>query len=153
MTERWTNDLYKVSHYCVACALVHLNLFACLPGLASTQDRVLPDTCATCLCLPVLLSSTHVTFPQQSTQHRVFNSSGSRPRYSAPFFCNCDFNAVVEPAAIISGGGAAAKYAPITAGAYILQKLGLMWDEDGDGSGSGGGGGDGSSKLEDGSSK
>jgi hypothetical protein len=40
----------------------------------------------------------------KSTEHRVFNSSASRSRYSVPFFCNCDFDALVEPHA--TGGGA-----------------------------------------------
>ncbi|KAF6253879.1 hypothetical protein COO60DRAFT_1642805 [Scenedesmus sp. NREL 46B-D3] len=81
----------------------------------------------------------------KSTEHRVFNSS-SRARYSAPFFCNCDFDAVVEPAATAAAaaaaaagsvangtadeaGDGAAKYTSIKAGHYIMQKLGLMWDE------------------------
>jgi isopenicillin N synthase-like dioxygenase len=78
----------------------------------------------------------------KSTEHRVFNSS-SKARYSAPFFCNCDFDAIVEPAAIAAAAassieesameGAAgddgAKYTSVKAGHYIMQKLGLMWDE------------------------
>jgi isopenicillin N synthase-like dioxygenase len=75
----------------------------------------------------------------KSTQHRVYNSSSSA-RYSAPFFCNCDFDAVVAPAATLgnegpAGGGqrvrkqSADMYEPIKAGHYIMQKLGLMWDE------------------------
>jgi isopenicillin N synthase-like dioxygenase len=59
----------------------------------------------------------------------VFNTTGSRPRYSVPFFCNCDFDAVVAPADI-AAAGASSKYAPITAGKYIMEKLGLMWDQD-----------------------
>jgi isopenicillin N synthase-like dioxygenase len=65
----------------------------------------------------------------KSTEHRVFNTTGSRPRYSVPFFCNCDFDAVVAPADI-AAAGASSKYAPITAGKYIMEKLGLMWDQD-----------------------
>lgn len=65
----------------------------------------------------------------KSTEHRVFNTTGSRPRYSVPFFCNCDFDAVVAPADI-AAAGANSKYAPITAGKYIMEKLGLMWDQD-----------------------
>jgi isopenicillin N synthase-like dioxygenase len=67
----------------------------------------------------------------KSTEHRVFNNSGSKPRYSVPFFCNCDFDAEVAPADIAHGAAAAAavKYAPIKAGHYIMQKLGLMWDQ------------------------
>lgn len=67
----------------------------------------------------------------KSTEHRVFNSS-SKARYSAPFFCNCDFDAVVKPADIAAAGdGSAAggKHGPIKAGHYIMQKLGLMWEE------------------------
>jgi isopenicillin N synthase-like dioxygenase len=85
----------------------------------------------------------------KSTEHRVFNSS-SRARYSAPFFCNCDFDAIVEPAAIaaaaaassieenpaaegaavdVLAGDGGAKYTSVKAGHYIMQKLGLMWDE------------------------
>lgn len=82
----------------------------------------------------------------KSTEHRVFNAS-SKARYSAPFFCNCDFDAVVEPAAIAAAAGsiasneaegragvdaagaAGAQYTSVKAGHYIMQKLGLMWDE------------------------
>jgi isopenicillin N synthase-like dioxygenase len=92
----------------------------------------------------------------KSTEHRVFNYS-SKARHSAPFFCNCDFDAVVEPiltnvttvatkgtayagssiggadasATFIDGREAreaTAKYPPIQAGQYIMQKLGLMWE-------------------------
>lgn len=66
----------------------------------------------------------------KSTEHRVFNNSGSKPRYSVPFFCNCDFDAEVAPADIAHGAaGAAVQYAPIKAGHYIMQKLGLMWEQ------------------------
>jgi hypothetical protein len=86
----------------------------------------------------------------KSTEHRVFNSS-SRARYSAPFFCNCDFDAIVKPAAIAAAAAAAssrtetsadgaagdvaagsdgdAEYTSVKAGHYIMQKLGLMWDD------------------------
>lgn len=67
----------------------------------------------------------------KSTEHRVFNSSSSKPRYSVPFFCNCDFDATVEPAAVAGAESVAAKYGPVTAGHYIMQKLGLMWDQKG----------------------
>jgi isopenicillin N synthase-like dioxygenase len=67
----------------------------------------------------------------KSTEHRVFNNSGSRPRYSVPFFCNCDFDAEVAPADIAAADAhAGVKYAPIKAGQYIMQKLGLMWDQE-----------------------
>eukprot|EP00775_Hariotina_reticulata_P011861 gene11861-12005_t len=70
----------------------------------------------------------------KSTLHRVFNSS-SQARYSAPFFCNCDFDAVVEPAAMVYSNGhnvtqqPEVEYKAIKAGHYIMQKLGLMWEE------------------------
>lgn len=63
----------------------------------------------------------------KSTQHRVFNSSCSKPRYSVPFFCNCDFDAEVAPADIAGG---AIQYPPVQAGKYIMQKLGIMWDQE-----------------------
>lgn len=65
----------------------------------------------------------------RSTEHRVFiETSSSRARYSVPFVCNADFDAQVAPADIVTAG-AAVKYAPIKAGQYIMQKLGLMWDQ------------------------
>ena len=79
----------------------------------------------------------------QSTWHRVNNRSG-RTRHSIPFFCNCDYDAVVECITACTeqggeggegagGGGEVAKYPPVKAGPYILMKLGLMRDDDGDG--------------------
>jgi hypothetical protein len=81
----------------------------------------------------------------KSTEHRVFNNSGSKPRCSVPFFCNCDFDAQVAPADIAHGAAAAVssssssaaaaaaaaavEYAPIKAGHYNMQKLGLMWEQ------------------------
>lgn len=68
----------------------------------------------------------------KSTEHRVFINTGTnRSRYSAPFFCNADFDAQVAPADILSAspaGASAQLYEPIQAGQYIIQKLGLMWD-------------------------
>lgn len=82
----------------------------------------------------------------KSTWHRVHNRSG-RARFSVPFFCNCDFDAPVEcvgdplgspsesgpmadAAAVAAAGDAGVvqgpKYEPITAGVYIMEKLGLM---------------------------
>lgn len=89
--------------------------------------------------------------------HRVVNRSSSVVRHSAVFFCNCNFDALVEtivPEGASSGtgagdgngaaaaagsggepGGRAAgagraphMYPPVRAGKYILEKLGLMWD-------------------------
>ena len=79
--------------------------------------------------------------------------AGAPDRHSIVFFCNCDFDALVETIPTIAagtsaaaaagatqGGGAAAaaaagavgeggrggEYAPVKAGEYILQRLGLM---------------------------
>jgi isopenicillin N synthase-like dioxygenase len=75
----------------------------------------------------------------QSTWHRVHNGS-HQDRYSVPFFCNCDFDSPVHgirddtlaaaAAAAAAGTAPTPKYAPITAGAYIMEKLGLMRDRD-----------------------
>lgn len=72
----------------------------------------------------------------KSTRHRVYNNTDSN-RYSVPFFCNCNFDAPVK--CIIDNNGSSgsnnddlssplnkAKYEPTTAGAYILERLGLM---------------------------
>lgn len=81
----------------------------------------------------------------QSTTHRVYNKTEST-RYSIPFFCNCNFDAPVEcivnkrdtdcdqnltgreenEARIENDDEEVAKYAPTTAGVYILERLGLM---------------------------
>ncbi len=69
----------------------------------------------------------------KSTKHRVYNRN-EYTRYSVPFFCNCNFEAPVK--CIINGGGEihkrsvaeGAKYDDTTAGAYILERLGLMRD-------------------------
>lgn len=66
----------------------------------------------------------------QSTKHRVYNQSNSSVRYSIPFFCNCNFDAPVT--CILSAPEDEdckcdeAKYEPTTAGAYIMERLGLM---------------------------
>lgn len=82
--------------------------------------------------------------------HRVVNRSATITRHSAVFFCNTNFDALVEtivPEGSGSGGSLAAgsgagaggsgaeggasaprHYPPVTAGKYILEKLGLMWD-------------------------
>ncbi|KAF8067385.1 iron/ascorbate oxidoreductase [Scenedesmus sp. PABB004] len=76
----------------------------------------------------------------RSTLHRVTNAS-DRPRYSAPYFCNCDFSARVEPAAVsaaagggggaaVGGDGAQEPGAPaVSAGQFIMAKLGIMFDD------------------------
>lgn len=70
----------------------------------------------------------------RSTKHRVYNTNDS-PRYSVPFFCNCNFDAPVHCILQDIGVGKSfddneaeqkAKYEPTTAGAYILERLGLM---------------------------
>ncbi|KAI2498334.1 hypothetical protein MHU86_16145 [Fragilaria crotonensis] len=57
----------------------------------------------------------------QSTPHRV--KSNTETRHSIPFFLNCNFECQVET---LEGCGES-KYPPTQAGAYILQKLGLMY--------------------------
>jgi isopenicillin N synthase-like dioxygenase len=72
----------------------------------------------------------------KSTLHRV--KSLKRIRHSIPFFCNLNYDAVVNPQDICNNAtvdvGTTAKAKPILAGDYLCQKLGLMHD--------GGGGGD-----------
>lgn len=89
--------------------------------------------------------------------HRVVNRSASITRHSAVFFCNTNYDALVETivpegsgggSSLAAGSGVAAGgsgagaggsgaggganaphlYPPVTAGKYILEKLGLMWD-------------------------
>lgn len=77
----------------------------------------------------------------KSTKHRVYNNN-DYDRYSIPFFCNCNFDAPVK--CIMRSNGSCndaedsndhgwstsldkvEKYEPTTAGAYILERLGLM---------------------------
>ena len=74
----------------------------------------------------------------------VYNASG-RTRHSIPFFCNCDYDAVVECITACTAGAEGddggvgpdpaeskwiPKYPPVKAGEYILAKLGLMREED-----------------------
>ena len=91
----------------------------------------------------------------KSTKHRVYNKTDFT-RYSVPFFCNCNFDAPVkcivnndnknknsrgevdvevevegatnnkDDGGLIAGETMGAKYEPTTAGAYILERLGLM---------------------------
>ncbi|GBF97419.1 hypothetical protein Rsub_09585 [Raphidocelis subcapitata] len=77
----------------------------------------------------------------RSTLHRVFiDDAAGRARHSCVFFCNCDFDAEVRPgfgaeaaAKGASGGGGGVSAggsgpaAPMTAGKYILEKLGIMY--------------------------
>jgi len=65
----------------------------------------------------------------KSTWHRVQNPTG-RERFSIPFFCNCDFETVVEG---ITNPDDSCKYEKITAGEYILKRLDLMRLVEGDG--------------------
>lgn len=67
----------------------------------------------------------------RSTTHRVHSPSGDRPRYSVAFFLNPNFDAEVtciSQEGMGSDGGA--KYVPIKAGHYMMQRLGLMWAND-----------------------
>ena len=79
----------------------------------------------------------------KSTLHRVNNSKLTRDRHSVPFFCNLNYDALVDPNELCAqstlsevvagikqghdepGSGFMKK---ITAGDYICQKLGLMHD-------------------------
>ena len=53
---------------------------------------------------------THTHIPPRSTVHRVHNRSDAATRHSLVFFCNTDFDAVVEtmPSCLPPGVGAAA---------------------------------------------
>ena len=62
----------------------------------------------------------------QSTEHRVFNSSSTRSRHSIPFFINLNFDCRVGCLPGCCNDDAPAKYPPVTAGEYIMEKLGLM---------------------------
>jgi isopenicillin N synthase-like dioxygenase len=67
----------------------------------------------------------------KSTQHAVANV-GSETRHSIAFFSNCDYDAVVEaiPCTFTRGRQA---HPPVTAGEYISEKLGLMYEGNGSG--------------------
>jgi isopenicillin N synthase-like dioxygenase len=84
----------------------------------------------------------------RSTPHRVFapgGADGRRARHSVVFFCNCDYDAEVAPlgaeagmgsdeaggrgAADAGNGGGVDGTSATTAGRYICEKLGLMYDE------------------------
>ena len=69
----------------------------------------------------------------KSTWHRVDNRSGDL-RHSIPFFCNCNFDAVVDPKSSVCAGSIAdlvgpPKFEPTQAGHYLCEKLGLMWQQ------------------------
>ncbi len=57
-----------------------------------------------------------------SNPHRVINTSG-RERYSIAVFFDPHFDTVIDPRDLLDDP-AAAKYAPITCGAYILERFG-----------------------------
>ncbi|GAB7342596.1 hypothetical protein MBLNU457_g0769t1 [Dothideomycetes sp. NU457] len=58
----------------------------------------------------------------KSTVHRVVNRT-SEPRYSVPFFFSINYDEVVETLPGCVKDGETAKYKPIRAGEYILQRL------------------------------
>lgn len=58
----------------------------------------------------------------KSTWHRV-RTPTEGPRFSVPFFCNCDFETEVE---CVTTASDASKFDTITAGEYILRRLNLM---------------------------
>ena len=70
----------------------------------------------------------------KSTWHRVNNRSG-RQRHSIPFFCNLNYDAVVDPRTSVCQGRLRSlfgdpKFEKVVAGDYICEKLGLMHDGD-----------------------
>lgn len=72
----------------------------------------------------------------KSTWHRVFNTDSARVRHSIPFFCNCNYNTPIScifqdsnmqcVADSSTRQTEEARYEPVLAGDYIMQKLGLM---------------------------
>jgi isopenicillin N synthase-like dioxygenase len=63
---------------------------------------------------------TNDAFP--STPHRVINTSG-RERYSIPFFFDPNYDARIECLANCQGPDRPAKYAPVLAGEYLVQRF------------------------------
>ena len=66
----------------------------------------------------------------KSTWHRVNNSSG-KLRHSIPFFCNLDYDTIVDPKESVCKGMIQSlvgnpKFEAVKAGDYICQKLGIM---------------------------
>lgn len=75
----------------------------------------------------------------KSTLHRV-DKKLTRRRHSIPFFCNLNYDAMVDPRDVCRDGlgfniVGEPNMAPICAGDYLCQKLGLMHDGGGGGSG------------------
>ena len=68
----------------------------------------------------------------RSSWHRVNVNHRNKSRHSIPFFCNLNYDAVVDPSESVCKGKlksivGEAKYSPILAGDYICQKLSLMY--------------------------
>ena len=63
----------------------------------------------------------------KSTFHRVSNKL-QRQRHSIPFFCNLNYDAIVDPRDVCKGplDVGEPKMKPIKAGDYLCEKLGLM---------------------------
>lgn len=66
----------------------------------------------------------------KSTWHRVNNSSG-KLRHSIPFFCNLDYDTIVDPKESVCKGNIKSlvgnpKFEAVKAGDYICKKLGIM---------------------------
>jgi len=63
----------------------------------------------------------------KSTQHRVYNASSTHARHSIPFFINCNFDTQVSCIpSCRNDQDNKAKYDTVSAGEYILKRLGLM---------------------------
>lgn len=60
----------------------------------------------------------------KSTVHRVVNRT-ARERYSVPFFFSINYDETVETLPSCVSEGSPAKYPPITAGRYVLDRLAM----------------------------
>ncbi|KAL3422654.1 2og-fe oxygenase superfamily protein [Phlyctema vagabunda] len=60
----------------------------------------------------------------KSTVHRVVNRT-AKQRYSVPFFFSINYDATVETLPGCLADGEVSKYPPITAGRYVLDRLGM----------------------------